>query len=254
MSSQLKIQTARQNGAKARDSKTSEGIARSSANAITHGLTSRKIVLATESEEEFLRLRQTYLLQFAPGNPVEADIVDQLIAARWRLERLWNIETSLLDLELVRQKAGIEEEFELIDDDTRMALAFDSLARNSGTLALLNRYEARLQRTYNRALESLRALREMQKLQNDPKPSNTAEQCAATQALPKRSASTSRNPGDTSRDFEPCSSSPRIQVCLPDASNGWPKNPGDNSGVVPFHDPRLGGVDTLASGPKDERP
>jgi hypothetical protein len=35
---------------------------------------------------------------------------------------------------------------------------------------LLNRYEARLQRTCRNALESLRTLREIQELQNDPNP------------------------------------------------------------------------------------
>lgn len=172
MSSARKVQSARAIGAKAAGRKTPEGIARSAANAITHGLTSRKIVLATESEAEFLKLRESYLLQFSPRNQVEADLVDQMIAARWRLERLWNIETSLLDLELVKQRPQIEKEYEVIDDDTRLALAFTGLSDNSRTLALLNRYEARMQRTYRGALESLRTLREIQKLQNDPNPNN----------------------------------------------------------------------------------
>lgn len=172
MPTALKIQAARENGAKSRGPKTPEGIARSSANATKHGLASTKIVLATESEDEFLKLRENYLLQFAPRNQVEADLVDQLIAARWRLERIRNIEASLLDLELVRQQDEIEQEFETIDADVRMAIAFDSVARKSGTLALLNRYEARLERTYSRALQSLRTLREIQKVQNEP---NSAE-------------------------------------------------------------------------------
>jgi hypothetical protein len=71
---------------------------------------------------------------------------------------------------LVKQRPQIEKEYEAIDDDTRLALAFTGLSDNSRTLALLNRYEARMQRTYRGALESLRTLREIQKLQNDPNP------------------------------------------------------------------------------------
>jgi hypothetical protein len=127
-------------------------------------------VAAESVWEMWVRLRESYLLQFSPRNQVEADLVDQMIAARWRLERLWNIETSLLDLELVKQRPQIEEEYEVIDDDLRLALAFSSLSDNSRTLALLNRYEARMQRTYRSALESLHTLREMEKLQNDPNP------------------------------------------------------------------------------------
>jgi hypothetical protein len=194
MPTALKIQAARENGARSRGPKTPEGIARASANAIKHGLTSTKIVLATESEADFLKLRENYLLQFAPRNQVEADLVDQLIAARWRLERIRNIEASLLDLELVRQQDEIEQEFETIDADVRMAIAFDSVARKSGTLALLNRYEARLERTYSRALESLRTLREIQELQNEP---NSAEPLQI-QKLPKQDhLDLPGNPGNT---------------------------------------------------------
>jgi hypothetical protein len=170
MSSERKLASARANGAKAAGRKTPEGIARSSANAITHGLTSRKIVLSTESDTQFEQLREAYILELAPRSQVEADLVDQFVAARWRLERLWSIETSLFDLEMSDQKAQIQKDFEAIDDDTRLAIAFRSLADNSRTLGLLNRYEARLQRTCRNALESLRTLREIQELQNDPNP------------------------------------------------------------------------------------
>lgn len=193
MSTNRRTKSARENGAKARGTKTPEGIARSSANAITHGLTSHTIVLATESEAEFLKLRESYLLQFSPRNQVEADIVDQLIAARWRLVRLWSIETSLLDLELVRQQPAIEEEFEVLESDVQLAIAFQSLADKSRALALLNRYEARLQRTCNRALESLRVLREIQNLQNDPKPADAVEKSAGAQSPSLPSPDCERN-------------------------------------------------------------
>jgi hypothetical protein len=200
MSSERKLTSARANGAKAAGRKTAEGIARSAANAITHGLTSRKIVLSTESDTQFEQLRESYILEFAPRTQVEADLVDQFIAARWRLERLWSIETSLFDLEMSDQKAQIQKDFEAIDDDTRLAIAFRSLADGSRTLSLLNRYEARLQRACSSALESLRTLREIQELQNDPNPKNehspepslsTSDERHATSSCDERQATSS---------------------------------------------------------------
>jgi proteasome lid subunit RPN8/RPN11 len=172
VSSERKIQSARANGAKSRGPKTFEGRAKSARNAIKHGLTSETIVLQTESAGQFDSLRQSYIDRLAPADQVEADLVDQIVAARWRLERVWEMETALLDLEMVRQRPRIEAEFIDLDQPTRKALAFKELVEDSRALALLNRYEIGFQRTINRALETLRRLRETEKqnLPNEPNP------------------------------------------------------------------------------------
>ncbi len=172
MSSERKIQSARANGAKSRGPKTPEGRARSARNAITHGLSSETIVLENESTERFESLRQAYIDQFAPANQVEADLVDQIVAARWRLERAWGMETAFLDLEILKQRPQIEREFEEIAEPTRTALAFKALCEDSSALTNLNRYEIRCQRTINRTLETLRRLREKETVQNEPNPKN----------------------------------------------------------------------------------
>jgi hypothetical protein len=96
MPTQLKSDTARANGAKSRGPVTPEGRARSSQNAIRHGLSAKSVVLPTESGEQFQLLLDSYIDQFHPQTPVETELVVLMAAARWRLRRICGIETNLL--------------------------------------------------------------------------------------------------------------------------------------------------------------
>ena len=98
MSSERKLRSARANGARAQGTKTPEGIARSAGNATTHGLTCSNIVVANESAAQFQMLRESCLRELAPQTQLEADLVEELIAARWRLARVRGLEAGLLDL------------------------------------------------------------------------------------------------------------------------------------------------------------
>src|SRR6266536_3213820 len=101
MPSQLKSDTARANGAKSRGPKTAETREKSSRNSLRHGFASRKtIVLACESPEEFQELLDQYHANYHPANPIEEDFVNEMVAARWRSERLSMIATSLIDMEV----------------------------------------------------------------------------------------------------------------------------------------------------------
>ncbi len=179
MSSERKTQSARANGAKSRGPKTAEGKAKSALNAVTHGLNSKTVVLGTESEDRFEEFRARYFADLAPRNQVEAGLVDQIVAASWRLERVWSMEASIIDVEIARQREQIERDFIHIDDEVRTAMAFKSLADESRALALLNRYEVRFERIIHRSLETLSRLRETEKqnLPNEPNP--TSEPAAA---------------------------------------------------------------------------
>jgi len=88
MSSLLKTETARINGAKSRGSITPEGKARSSANSRSHGLAAASILLDGESSEQFQLVRADFMSHFQPQAAVETDLVDVMAIARWRLRRL----------------------------------------------------------------------------------------------------------------------------------------------------------------------
>jgi hypothetical protein len=99
MSSERKLRSAGANGAKAQGAKTPEGIMRSAGNAPPHGLTCSNIVVANESAAQFQMLRESCLREVAPQMPLEADLFEELVAARWRLARVRSLEAGLLDLD-----------------------------------------------------------------------------------------------------------------------------------------------------------
>src|ERR1700730_17416801 len=72
------------------------------------------------------------------------------------------------------QAAWVEDKYEEIPENYRIAIAFEALSGRNGSLGLLNRYQARLHREYQRLLKTLielQAARQAQKvkLPNEPK-------------------------------------------------------------------------------------
>ena len=58
---------------------------KSSRNAVTHGIFTSVLVLRNENDEDFLRLEAQYNGLYHPVGPLERNLVDQMIAADWRL-------------------------------------------------------------------------------------------------------------------------------------------------------------------------
>jgi hypothetical protein len=170
---------ARANGAKSQGPVTPEGKAKSALNAITHGLTASAIVLTTESKEKYELLLASYLERCNPDGPIEIDLVEEIVAAKWQQRRVATMITALMDVTMDRMEKEIGGEFENIDNGVRTVLAFDNEAKQSATLALLNRYAARHAREYHRALRQLREIQSErlseEKSQNEPKPDLTPE-------------------------------------------------------------------------------
>jgi hypothetical protein len=158
MSSQLKSDTARINGAKSRGPVTPEGKTRSSANSRRHGLAAAAVLLDGESAEHFQLLLADHMDQFHPQTGVETDLVEVMAVARWRLRRLLAIEAQLLDLEMVRSEEEIEEKLDGMDHDDRLAFVFQKLSDTSNSLTLLIRYEASINRSYDKAFKQLQQI------------------------------------------------------------------------------------------------
>jgi hypothetical protein len=154
MSSELKSETARINGAKSHGPVTPEGKARSSANSRRHGLTA-SVLLDGESDEHFQLLLADFMDQFQPQTGVETDLVEVMAIARWRLRRLLAIETHMFELEIVRSRKRIDADFKGIDQEGRLAFVFQEMSEAGNTLTLLIRYEGSLNRSYDKALKQL---------------------------------------------------------------------------------------------------
>ena len=157
MSSRQLRKQARRNGARAAGTKSPAGIQKSSQNSLKHGLTGKAIVLTNESQAQFDDLHQTYVQEFQPESTGEMDLIDQMVAAQWRL-RSWRMQTAALDLKIFQQEAEIAKAFKQIDQPTRATVAFTAMANEEKALDLLLRYET----TYFKLKK--------EKLRNDPEP------------------------------------------------------------------------------------
>ena len=160
MKSPRRINSSRANGARSRGPITPEGKQRSSANALRHGLLAKCLVMENESIECFDELVTEHEERFAPADGVELAMVEVMVAAKWRMRRAWAIENHLMEKAIRNQPPG--------DEAARSAAARSHLAA-SPELNLLHRYQARLHRSYQGALDNLLLLRELD-LPNQPNP------------------------------------------------------------------------------------
>jgi hypothetical protein len=156
-SSQLRIESSRANGALSQGPSTPQGKLRASRNAEKHGMYSGNIVLACESELLYQQKRDEYYRRFQPVDTTETDLVDQLVACQWRLQRIVALETAAINHAVEMQAALIDETYESIDVATRTMLAVKDV---EATLTAYRRFEATLARQFHRALEQLRKLQD----------------------------------------------------------------------------------------------
>jgi hypothetical protein len=178
MPSELRSETSRINGAKSRGPKTPNGLANSTLNAIKHGMTARTLALTNESTDHLLEIMNSYFDLFLPANQMEIDIVCDIVAARWRLRRIWRYQTAMLDVEMDNQTPAFEKRYQTFDEDMRGAAAFSAIVDNSKGYVTALRTDIHLTRIYRTAVDDLRRLRggkllsEDRILQNEPESSD----------------------------------------------------------------------------------
>src|ERR1700757_509638 len=97
MISDKQLEANRRNALKSTGPKSEEGKAKSSMNALRHGLTAAQAVLPHEDQHGYEKLREGMLESYAPENPAEQAIVEELANAYWRLMRLHRVETRYWD-------------------------------------------------------------------------------------------------------------------------------------------------------------
>src|SRR5262252_4504142 len=97
MTTDKQIEANRRNALKSTGPKTDEGKARSSMNALRHGLTAGQAVLPYENPDDYEKLREGMLESYAPENPAEQAVVEELANAYWRLMRLHRVENCYWD-------------------------------------------------------------------------------------------------------------------------------------------------------------
>ncbi|HTS49236.1 MAG TPA: hypothetical protein VMH05_14895 [Bryobacteraceae bacterium] len=118
--------------------RTGEGQARSSQNALKHGLSSRTAVLPSEDQAAYQQHCRQFFDEYRPATPSETQLTQELADTAWRLNRVPALEADLLH----RAARAIEQDI-------------DALHRTLSTLGL---HGARLSRQFQKTLQQLREI------------------------------------------------------------------------------------------------
>ena len=133
---------------------TPEGRKKCSLNAISHGFFSNLVLLSNESEPDYELHKASYEARFEPADHVERDVLEQMIAASWRLRRAWGMETTAFE-------TAMQDENPIPGEATDRDLceAMKQLLTKTAFLANLSHHESRLARQFHRNLKTLTELR-----------------------------------------------------------------------------------------------
>jgi hypothetical protein len=147
----------RRNGMKG-GPKTEQGKAISSLNSTRHSMTSKKLVLNVEDEAEFQAVLDGYMETLHPDGLEEIDLVREIVAGKWRQERYWAIETSIMDLGEDDAALEIAAKYADLNPIARVAYSFTQQHGTLKALDLVGRYEGRMRHLHERARRDLTRL------------------------------------------------------------------------------------------------
>ena len=156
MATEKQIQANRLNARQSSGPKSYEGKGIVSQNALKHGIFGKQILLEGESQREFEGLKEEFQRQFCPQGFLEQLFCERALTAAWRLARVSQMETMLIERAArgAFDGAGIIEVLSGYEGDK---------------LNLLSRYEISLERILFRALAELRSLQENRALEVEMK-------------------------------------------------------------------------------------
>ena len=156
------IRASRENAKKSTGPRTPEGKARSSKNALKHGLLSQDAVIPGEDPAEFDRHLTLYEDTYLPHNCIEKELVRQIADAAWRMRRLSRIETTIIRAAIARtrtfqQQVRPERMREGHEGDLQLLGA--SMYGGTQFLSQLARYDGHLNHRFHRAVELMMKIR-----------------------------------------------------------------------------------------------
>lgn len=112
----------RMNSRKSTGPKTLIGKAASRLNSLQHGVFAAAPLLPGEDASEFTRLRQSYIDLYAPANPTENFLVNRIVLAAWRVNRLAMLEVRVVSA----QHNAAEDHASLMHDMLRLVTRLHS--------------------------------------------------------------------------------------------------------------------------------
>src|SRR5262249_12206884 len=96
MASIKQIEANRSNALNGTGPRTAEGKARSSRNALTHGLTAQEIVIPGEDVAAYRSFEQQLIDDLQPNGSCELELITRLAATYWRFRRIPRFEAALM--------------------------------------------------------------------------------------------------------------------------------------------------------------
>jgi hypothetical protein len=148
MSSPQRAEINRENAQHSTGPKTEAGKQRSSLNALRHGLTGQIVVMPSEDLHAYQLHLKSFTDEYHPNGATEANLVQALADASWRLNRVAALETNVLIL-------GITQECDPIAGALAIASALES---QSKALSNLSMHSQRLSRQFETTVAQLRDL------------------------------------------------------------------------------------------------
>ena len=160
MSTDRRIRASRANGALSHGPKTQAGKQRCLLNAVKTGVFAKSIVLKNESPGLLAKLRDEYYQHLQPANPIERDLVEEMVVSRSPLcRRVWRLESSSVNYKMDQQKDAVDASHSSLQEHSRTAIAHTDMYDNSAALPHIQRSQVRNSRAFHRALKQLQDLR-----------------------------------------------------------------------------------------------
>jgi hypothetical protein len=167
MSTDRRIRASRANGALSHGPKTQAGKQRCRLNAVKTGAFAKSIVLKNESPTLLAKLRDEYYQHLQPANPIERDLVEEMVVSKWLCRRAWRLESSSVNYKMDQQKDAVEAQHSSLQEHSRTAIAHTDLYDNSVALPHIQRAQVRNSRAFHRALKQLQDLRRNAQSKNE---------------------------------------------------------------------------------------
>src|ERR1700722_14705836 len=122
-----------------------EGKAVVAKNALKHGIFSKQILLEGESKKDFESFKNEFYTQFSPEGFLEQLLCERALSAAWRLSRVTQMETLLIDHTAKKTYSN-------------RSISEVLSGRHGDELMLLSRYEITLEKILFRSLGELKSL------------------------------------------------------------------------------------------------
>src|ERR1039458_6217041 len=136
--------------------RTQAGKARSSMNALRHGLTARVVLLPSEDMDAYQAFSKEIVDSLDPQTPVERQFAQTVADNQWRINRIRSIEDGMLGMGHFEAAGNFDCPTSEIHSAMTAARAFRDDSKSFVNLSI---YEQRLHRSMK---ESLRQLKELQ--------------------------------------------------------------------------------------------